>query len=358
MPCAPLAVQLRRVVDTLGAVGTAPTTRQHICALALCAAASQGACATVVGIAGYENGEGADAGTSEGGLDGAVDTGAAETLGSDATNVDSSREDTAESGPADATSNDTSPLDTATNDGAPIDTGTGTSTDAADSALVDTGTDAPLDAPVAYRHSITIDGTNDFTASNEKFSTTSAGFDAYVSWDANALYIGYVGADIGASATANKWLFAYLDVDPTAGTGATKTQVFTTQQQSLPTGFGADACFAWKTDGSYSELKKYAGSTWSTVASSGITFNRNAGASYVEIRIPFTTLGPAAPARLGVATILLSEASGAEWTYAGLWSGSFTDGYSSASAPKAIGSYLLADFASSLPPNTIMNKRP
>ena len=66
----------------------------------------------------------------------------------------------------------------------------------------------------AVSHTIAIDGTNDFT-SGETFSTTSSPtFSAYVTWDADNLYIGYAGPDL-ATTTADastKWLFAYVDV--------------------------------------------------------------------------------------------------------------------------------------------------
>ena len=80
--------------------------------------------------------------------------------------------------------------------------------------------------------------------------------------------------------------------------------------------------------------------------------------NFVEIRIPFSALGATAPAKLGVVTFMLNEVSGGESTWAGLWAGSFTDGYFAVATPKTIGSYLLADLASPLPPNTISNKKP
>lgn len=331
--------------------------RKALVAAPAALALSFAACSLVENVDDYSNGPSDSAIGPSDAADGApIDTGV-DTARADTTPVDSTPGDTAlaDTTPADSTSVDSSPPDSA------ADSSADTARADADAAPIDSGpADTGVDAPATYRHTITIDGTNDFSATNEKFSTTTgAGFDAYATWDASALYVGYFGADIGASATPNKWVFVYLDVDPTAGTGAPKTAQYTSQQHNLPTGFGADAYFAWKTDGSYSEFKKYAGGAWTTVATSGITFNRNAGSSFVEMRIPFTAFATSAPAKLGVVTFMLNEASGLEWTWAGLWSGSFVDGFSPTTATtKTIASYLQADLASPLPPNTSSNKKP
>jgi hypothetical protein len=320
------------------------------------------ACSLVENVDDYSNGptdssvNGSDSGDASDGapIDTGVDTG-----------VDTAS-DVADTTPGDSVVVDSTPADSIPTDSVVADTKVDSGVDAvapdADAAPidsgVDTGLDTGVDAGAPYRRTIGIDGVNDFLASEKFATTTGAGFDAYVTWDASALYVGYVGADIGASATTNKWVFVYLDVDASAATGAAKTAQYTNQQHVLPAGFGADAYFAWKTDGSYSELKKYAGGVWSSVASPGVTFNRNATSSYVEMKIPFTSIAAAVPAKLGVVTFMLNEASGLEWTWAGLWSASFTDGYSPAATPKTIGSYLLVDLASPLAPNTSTNKKP
>jgi hypothetical protein len=223
-------------------------------------------------------------------------------------------------------------------------------------AASDSASDAPAEATSPYRHSIAIDGTNDFSPTDEKLATTTIGFDAYVAWDASALYVGYVGADIGATASPTKWVLVYLDADPGAGTGATKTEAYGTQQQVLPTGFGADAYLAWKTDGSYTQFKVYAGGAWSVVASSGIAVQRNASSSYVEMKIPFAALG-ATPAKLGVVSLMLNETTTGPWTWAGLYAGSFVDGNSPVASPITIGHWLRADLASSLSPNATSNEQ-
>ncbi len=279
---------------------------------------------------------------------GVRDTGVGDSTGDSATDTST----------VDSTAIDTGAGETGTGDTGAGDTGTGDTGDTGAGDTGDTGSvDAPVDTGTPYRHTITIDGVNDFTGAAEKLGTTTASFDAYVSWDASALYVGYAGVDIGTGAAATKWVLVYLDADPGAGIGATKTEVYGAQQHQLPTGFAADAYFAWKTDDSFQQFKKYSGGTWTTVATSGVTWKRTAATSYVEMRIPFTALG-VSPTKLGVLSFMLNEDSTGPWTWAGLYTGSFVDGLSATATPKAIGYYLLSDLGSTAAPNATANRRP
>jgi len=273
-------------------------------------------------------------------------------------------------GPRDSGSADTQvpALDTAAFDTAVADTSVVDSAETPDTSVTvdtkpdtqptDVATDVTVDtAPPPYRHTVTIDGTNDFNATAEKLTTTTAGFDTYVSWDDNALYFGYVGSDLGAGATANKWVLVYVDVDPGTANGATKTEAYGTQQHTLPSGFAADVYFALKTDESFQQLKKYSAGTWTTVATSGVTFKRTASSNFVEIRIPFSAL-TATPSRLGVLGFMLNEETTGPWTWAGTWNGSFIDGNSPIATPKAIGNWLQVDLSSAASPSAAANKKP
>jgi len=279
---------------------------------------------------------------------GGSDTATADTATTDSATTDSAA-DAGSDTKADTAVVDTAVVDTAVAESAVLDTAVA-DTAVADTAVADTGI---ADTGTPYRHTITMDGTNDFTASAEKLATTTSSYDAYVTWDATALYIGYTGGDVSA-ASATKWLFVYLDVDPGTATGASASEQYATQKHTFPTGFGADYYYAWRSDGSSPQQKKYGSSAWSSMTAS-VTANRSG--SYVEIKIPFSTFGTT-PAKLGVVTYFLNEATGGEWTYAGLYSTSFTDGYSAATSPKTIGSYLRVDLASSVVPNSGANKLP
>src|SRR5688572_10489783 len=77
------------------------------------------------------------------------------------------------------------------------------------------------DGQQLYRHTIQIDGVDDFLSA-EQFPTTSAGYGARVTWDNDNIFVGYSGADLdpAAAETATKWLFVYVDADPGMGRGA------------------------------------------------------------------------------------------------------------------------------------------
>ena len=220
----------------------------------------------------------------------------------------------------------------------------------ADTAKADTFVPDTYVAP--WRHTISIDGTNDFTAASEKLATTTSSFDAYVTWDATALYVAYNGSDV-ASGSSTRWLFVYLDTDPGAGTGATSSEQYATQRHSFASGFGAEHYYAWRADGLFPQQKKYGAGAWTSVAGT-VTAGRSG--TYVEVKIPWASVG--SPAKVGVSSFFLNEAAGGEWTYAGLYPSAFTDGYSGAAAPKLIGSYLKVDLASPAAPNDPANKGP
>ena len=268
-------------------------------------------------------------------------------VGSDSTTTDSASETAADSG-SDVVA------ETAMDSG--VDT-------AADSVVADSALDSALDVTdvvvLGYRHTIVIDGTNDFTATSERFDTTSgasSGYFAYVTWDDVNLYLGYDGSDVGSTAASTKWLFAYFDVDPGASTGSSTGETYNTETPAFPSGFLADYYLRWQSKGSGTSapivsLKAYSASTssWSDVVS---TITWKASGTYVEMSLPLVDLG--SPSKPGLVTFWMNEAAGVEASYAGLYSGNFTDAYH-ASLP--ITHWLSADFASPLAPNDPSNEK-
>ncbi|MGZ3418990.1 MAG: hypothetical protein ACXVEE_14050 [Polyangiales bacterium] len=253
----------------------------------------------------------------------------------------------------------TAVTDTGTLDTGPFDTGT-----ALDSATVETsiatdtgvvsdaiGLDSTFkaDAAADFGHTIAIDGINDFTSS-EKFLTTSGGYDAYVTWDASYVYVGYAGSDIGTSSSPTKWVMVHID--GLLGAGSTTTELYTTQQHQFPAGFDSDLYFAWKTDGTYQQLKTWNGVSWVTSATTVVVAKTG---NYVEMAIPLSVLG--ARTKLGVTTFMMNEGSGSEWTYAGLYVDSFIDGYSASGTPKTI-AHWVDGFSGMAPPNDPTRKKP
>ncbi len=212
------------------------------------------------------------------------------------------------------------------------------------------------DAALPYRHRIIIDGSNDFTAA-ETFSTTSPTYATYVSWDESSIYLGFAGDDIATDApdSATKWVFAYFDVDPGNGSGAYVGEQYNTQRPAFPSSFASEYYYRWKSDGSLADLQSFAGSSsWNVEPT---TIAPQGSGSFVEVAIPRSALGN--PAGVGVVTFMMNEKPMDEWSYAGLYPGSFTDGYYDAEvAGIPLSRYLNIDFASSQLPNDPRGEKP
>lgn len=206
--------------------------------------------------------------------------------------------------------------------------------------------------PGAYRHTVAIDGTDDFNT-NEDFTTTSASFAAKVTWDDANVYVGYRGPDIKGDTgdAAQKWLFVYIDVDPGAATGATTSERYNTQAMTFPTGFGAEYYARWKADNSFGSIQQFTAGAWSMAQM--LTFARTGTNDFVELAIPRSLFASASA--VGVVTWMINETSLAEGTFAGLYNGNFTDGYA---VNGALTKYLHVDFASMNAPNDPSNVRP
>lgn len=216
---------------------------------------------------------------------------------------------------------------------------------------------AASDGPATpYRHTIVIDGTNDFTT-DESFATTTAGYAAYVSWDADYVYIGYAGVDIDTQTvdSATKWVFVYFDVDPGTGSGAIRGEQYNTQRPGFPSGFGAHSYYRWKSDDSFEGLQKFqSGDTWETDPT---VVNAAVNGQFMEVAIALTTL--LSPSKLGIMMLMVNEKALGEYSYAGLYDGSFADGYydvSTSDIPSSF--YLEADFSAVRVPNDLVNRKP
>ncbi len=254
-----------------------------------------------------------------------------------------------------------------------LDTARETASDTADSSApdtqpVDTGTDAYEAGPDTYDagpdtfdagpwvHTINVDGVKDFHEGTEKFLTTTTGFSAWITWDANNLYVAYEGIDVGSNLSAEKWLLIYIDVDPGGGTGTNTAEQYRTQKPLFPSNFYADHYVRWRTDDLLLGVRSWTGTAWGTGVATGVTRAKTGG--YIEFKIPRTTLFPASSS-IGIMTYFLNEKDFGEFTWAGLYAGNFTDGYyNTSSNPLQISKYLLADFNLQLPPNDVSRKKP
>jgi hypothetical protein len=182
-----------------------------------------------------------------------------------------------------------------------------------------------------------IDGVNDFTA-GEKLTTSSPLYDGYVSWDDTNVFFGMSGSDIGTS-TTTKWVLIYVDGNPgnsgsAVGIGYDCGGTCTEQKANLP--FNAGYHLRWKADGAYTNLQKWDGTAWVNV---GPISSVDRKGTFMELSITRAALGK--PTKLKVHMNMLIEQKGAEWTYAGVPSTSFTDG----KAPATFGKFYEFDLA-------------
>jgi hypothetical protein len=187
-----------------------------------------------------------------------------------------------------------------------------------------------------YSHTIVIDGVNDFTP-GERFTTSTSGYNAYVSWDAQNLYVGSSGAGIGNS---KHWLLVYLQ----CGVGGSHTGVrFNTQEPGLP--FAATHLFAWKGDNVTRLLFNYNDSAgWNVISTSAVTAQRPG--QFEEAAIQLNSLGN--PNTLRMAAFWINETQWQEWSYSAMPSTAFRDGYD----PNVTTSLFL-DFRSANSPNPV-----
>ncbi len=218
-----------------------------------------------------------------------------------------------------------------------------------DTTVVDAG---PVDAGAPWKHTIVIDGANDFLPAQEKFATTSSGYDAYVTWDDANIYVAYAGPDIGSTASPDKWLFVYIDVDPGMATGPSSAERYNTQAPKFPTGFGAEFYMRFRTDNTDAAIKRwdFTGASWAFVTTMG---TRQKLGAFVELRIPRATLGTSTT--FGLVTFMMNEQPTGEWTYAGLYADNFVDGYSAA---KPLTKYLLIDTTTAAAPSATSRIKP
>lgn len=163
-------------------------------------------------------------------------------------------------------------------------------------------------------NSIAIDGINDFDP-DENFITSSGGYTAYTTWDANNLYLGFSGNDIGTGEATTKWVVWYIDTDPQCGpnsvSGTNYASIFNTQKWTLP--FAADYFLQVRTDEGFNQLNKWSGAAWGSSSYNG-AINDNDASNYLELSLPLSDIG--APETIRIVGYFLNEAGGIESTYA------------------------------------------
>jgi hypothetical protein len=169
-----------------------------------------------------------------------------------------------------------------------------------------------------YFHTITIDGINDFSTTDEMFGTVTTSYFAYVAWDYTYLYIGMEGTSIGGS-DATQYVLIYLDAGATITT--TNGMGYETQRAVLP--FGASYHFAWRADNSSTRAYETDGNDWHEDSAWDFTGDVFQTGTYVELRIHLEDIGVAWPESLDLHISMVD--SDDDWTWAALPADSFIE---------------------------------
>jgi hypothetical protein len=208
-----------------------------------------------------------------------------------------------------------------------------TQTDTCDNAGTCVGTGDECSAPAvcddvlnvcAYRHTITVDGeltdwVDVATPDGERFVTTSGAYTAYLTWDVTNLYVAMQGADV-ALTDSSRYLLVYVG----GASGTTTGNVYGPQTPGLPAALNAQYLLEWQATSVANGVVTsyaYAPSTWGAGAWTGEVARAT---DVVELRIPFADIGtPTTSLRVSLA--MINNTTSAEWTFAGVPTGSFTD---------------------------------
>ncbi len=178
-------------------------------------------------------------------------------------------------------------------------------------------------------HTIPMDGNNAFT-SDETFGTSTTGYSAYVTWDAEYLYLAYTGSHLAATSDTTRVytnMFWYIDVDPHPNTpksgngtdraGTLWTQIMNHQpfwfdEQSWELPFYADYSVKaqyQKADSTYYKMGPYNADTgvWDVFDYDTSYAHLDSINGYWEMKIPLSEIGN--PSEINI----LAYAASTEW---------------------------------------------
>jgi hypothetical protein len=145
---------------------------------------------------------------------------------------------------------------------------------------------------------------------------------AWITWDAQTLYIAVNHPDVNAG-TSEHWLLVYIGDN---SGGATQGVQFNSQQPSMT--LPVTKLFRWKADNSWSSLNSWSGSYWTDVpywiGTGGSELVEDNVYSIVEMALPFTELGVADQFTLHLSWLF--EGTGSESSYSASPDTSFVSG--------------------------------
>ncbi len=199
---------------------------------------------------------------------------------------------------------------------------------------------------VGFRHTVTIDGINDFFPMSDTFATSTAGTELYVTHDETDLFVGLSSPDIAPQSAGNKFVYFLFSTDPSLVTG----NALSSDGKAR---FGTNKAMTWHykeriAGGTYSEYRVGDPAGW---ANDWGTQNKasNVATGFLEARIALSELGGAAPASLSVTAYTVDYAGdgGNGWLY-NMFAGA-TDG--SGAQPRDVVRHVALTLPAALVPN-------
>ncbi len=184
--------------------------------------------------------------------------------------------------------------------------------------------DASVEEDGSTGSSHKIDGIDDFKP-NEKFVTSSAGYEGFIAWDDKRLYFGMSGGDIGSGA-GNKWVFVYLGIDGTAGTTTgIKYGMTPGQQPTLP--FAAAFHLRWKASNDFTTVEKWNGTAWESAGVANVPIVAAKQGTFMEMSVTRAAIGATGKLKVHMNMIVEDpQPPDQNWTFAAVPSTSLVDG--------------------------------
>jgi hypothetical protein len=199
--------------------------------------------------------------------------------------------------------------------------------DAAGNALASTYTTS-TGFKVRYYHTITINGSYDFNASDEEFAASNSK-NVQVAWDENYIYIGYTNEAFNVT---NKAIYVAIDSDPLASPSSRALPFQAYYEGSTTTvPFEADYLYFVKFNGGGEKYRcVYSSGAWQTRESNPTGFSDymqgTGGSNATELAIPRNQIGNPNKVAITVYAKDLSNNSGWGWMFGVLGETTFSQG--------------------------------
>lgn len=222
---------------------------------------------------------------------------------------------------------------------------TTSATDAAGNALVQ-AFETANGFSSAFRHTVVVDGINDFFPMSDAIATSTAGTQLYVTHDETDLFVGLSSPDIAPAGAGNKFVYFLFSTDAALAAGNTLSS-----DGKAKFGTGKAMTYHYKeriAGGTYTEYRIGNASGWTTDWG---TQNKTSfvASGFLEARIALAELGGASPSSVAVTAYTVDYAGDSNngWLY-NMISGA-TDG--SGVTPRDLVQYVGLDLPGPVAPN-------